>query len=66
MRHRAFALFLLSKKKPLWQWLVLVTIAGAVVMHLAVYPFTYNGGGGPVGNRYFIAFYPLFLLLIEE
>jgi len=60
----ALALFLLSKRKPLWQWLVLVTIAGAVVMHIALEPFTYNGGGGPVGNRYFIAFYPLFLLLI--
>jgi hypothetical protein len=33
-------------------------------MHVFVWPFTWNGGGGPVGSRYFLAFYPLFLLLI--
>jgi hypothetical protein len=33
------------------------------VMLLVLTPFTYSGGGGPVGNRYFLSFYPLFLLL---
>jgi len=28
-----------------------------------LWPFTWNGGGGPVGSRYFFSFYPLFLLL---
>jgi hypothetical protein len=60
----ALVLFALSKSKPTWQWLVVGTIAGAVFAHLVMYPFTYNGGGGPLGNRYFIAFYPLFLLLM--
>ena len=60
----AIALFLLSKDKQLWQWLALVTIAGAVVMHVFVWPFTWNGGGGPVGSRYFMPFYALFLVLI--
>ena len=46
-----------------WQWLALATIAGAMVMLLVLTPFTYSGGGGPVGNRYFLSFYPLFLLL---
>ena len=60
----ALGLFLLSKEETG------MAMAGggddrrAVLMHLVVYPFTYNGGGGPVGNRYFIAFYPLFLLLM--
>ena len=27
-------------------------------------PYTYSGGGGPVGNRYFLSFYPLFLFLV--
>ena len=27
-------------------------------------PYTYSGGGGPVGNRYFVSFYPLFLFLM--
>jgi len=30
---------------------------------LLLTPFTYSGGGGPVGNRYFLSFYPLFLFL---
>jgi len=34
-----------------------------MVMLLVLTPFTYSGGGGPVGNRYFLSFYPLFLLL---
>ena len=32
-------------------------------MLLLLTPFTYSGGGGPVGNRYFLSFYPLFLFL---
>jgi hypothetical protein len=27
-------------------------------------PFTYSGGGGPVGNRYFLGVYPVFLFLM--
>jgi hypothetical protein len=60
----AVALFAWSREKRAWQWLVAGTIVVAVAMHLVIYPFTYNGGGGPIGNRYFIAFYPLFLLLV--
>ena len=57
-------LFLFSRQKHLWQWLALATIAGVVVMHVFVWPFTWNGGGGPVGSRYFLPFYALFLVLI--
>jgi hypothetical protein len=57
-------LFAVSTRRRSWQWPVLATIAAAVLMHLFVWPFTWNGGGGPVGSRYFLAFYPLFLLLI--
>ena len=60
----AVALFLFSKQKHLWQWLSLGTIAAVVVMHVFVWPFTWNGGGGPVGSRYFLPFYALFLVLI--
>lgn len=60
----ALVLFLFSKQKHTWQWLALVTIAGVIVMHLFVWPFTWNGGGGPIGSRYFLAFYALFLVLI--
>ena len=60
----AVVLFLLSRQKQPWQWLVLATIALTAVMHVFVWPFTWNGGGGPVGSRYFLPFYALFLLLI--
>jgi hypothetical protein len=60
----ALVLFAMSKGKPAWQWLVAATAVAAVFMHILLWPFTYNGGGGPVGNRYFLAFYPLFLFLM--
>ncbi len=60
----ALLLFLLSREKQLWQWLAFATIVGVVVMHVFVWPFTWNGGGGPVGSRYFLPFYALFLVLI--
>src|SRR6185436_1614982 len=56
-------LFVAAGRRHAWQWYVLATIAGAMVMLLVLTPFTYSGGGGPVGNRYFMSFYPLFLLL---
>jgi hypothetical protein len=60
----AVVLFLFSKQKRPWQWLALATLAGLVAMHVFVWPFTWNGGGGPVGSRYFLPFYALFLVLI--
>ena len=47
-----------------WQWFVAVAVAGGAVGLLAYMPYTYSGGGGPVGNRYFLSFYPLFLFLV--
>jgi hypothetical protein len=60
----AVILFLLSRQKQRWQWLSLATIVGVIVFHVFVWPFTWNGGGGPVGSRYFLPFYALFLVLI--
>jgi hypothetical protein len=59
----SMALFLAVGRRQAWQWYTLATIVGAMVMLLVLTPFTYSGGGGPVGNRYFMSFYPLFLLL---
>jgi hypothetical protein len=56
-------LFCVSGTRQRWQWLVAATVVAATLMHLIVWPFTYNGGGGPIGNRYFMSFYPLFLFL---
>ena len=56
-------LFLAAPRRHLWQWLIVGTIVVAVLTLLLLTPFTYSGGGGPVGNRYFLSFYPLFLFL---
>jgi hypothetical protein len=56
-------LFLARKPRALWQWLLGATIVIAALVLLVMTPFTYSGGGGPVGNRYFLSFYPLFLFL---
>jgi hypothetical protein len=46
-----------------WQWLIAGTFFCACVGMLLLVPYTYSGGGGPIGNRYFIGFYPLLLFV---
>ncbi|MSO56246.1 MAG: hypothetical protein EXQ55_04895 [Acidobacteria bacterium] len=60
----AALLFVVSRQPQRWQWMVMATAIGAILMHVTLWPFTWNGGGGPVGSRYFLSFYPLFLFLI--
>lgn len=46
-----------------WQWVALATAVVSAV-GLALYmPFTWSGGGGPTGNRYYLATYALFFFL---
>lgn len=61
----AIALFLLRpRSRPLWQWLTLAGGAGSALFLMLYMPFSYSGGGGPVGNRYFLGVYPVFLFLM--
>jgi hypothetical protein len=47
-----------------WRVLTFLSIAGSVVFWLVFFPYTWSGGGGPSGNRYFMSQYPaLFFLL---
>jgi len=57
------AVLFLSRKRRPWQWLTAATVVAAALVLIVLTPFTYSGGGGPVGNRYFLSFYPLFLFL---
>jgi hypothetical protein len=57
------AVLFLARKREGWQWLTAATIVAAALVLIVLTPFTYSGGGGPVGNRYFLSFYPLFLFL---
>jgi len=60
----AIALFLLRRRdRGAWGWLVLAGGLGSAVFLMLYMPFTYSGGGGPVGNRYFLGVYPVFLFL---
>jgi hypothetical protein len=57
-------LFAGRERREPFQWLVLLTLVLASVSLLIYMPFTYSGGGGPVGNRYFMGYYALFLFLV--
>lgn len=57
-------LFLVAvRQQSKWQWLILASLVAAALLLLLWVPYTYSGGGAPIGNRYFLSFYPLFLFL---
>lgn len=45
-------------------WLVLGSLALVAAVFLVWIPFNWHGGGGFVGNRYFVMAYPAFLFLV--
>ena len=74
-RHAGFAIYFFpglmavllflaaTRDRAMWQWLTLLAGAGTAVVLLLYMPFTWSGGGGPVGNRYFLGTYGVFLFL---
>ncbi len=57
-------LFLFARGRRLsFQWCVLAGLLGSSLLLITYMPFTYSGGGGPVGNRYFMGYYAFFLFL---
>ncbi len=52
------------RRRPLWQHLVLLGAVAQILVFIVVTPYTWNGGGGSVGNRYFMSAYGMFLFLI--
>lgn len=63
----AAALFLASRRerRP-WQWLVAAALAAGAIGLISYMPYTYSGGGAPIGNRYYLSYYPLFLFLLPS
>jgi hypothetical protein len=60
----AIVLFLWqARSRPVWQWLTLAAGVGSAVALILYMPYSYSGGGGPVGNRYFLGVYPVFLFV---
>jgi hypothetical protein len=57
--------FLLARgKRAPWQWLVLGGALSEILLLLLWVPYTYNGGGGSIGNRYFMGTYGVLLFLL--
>ena len=60
----ALALFLRRNTEwTVWRWVIVGTaIAGALFLTIYM-PYTWSGGGGPAGNRYYLGYYPAFFFL---
>ena len=49
-----------------WGWAIVGTVA-ATAVGLAIYmPYTWSGGGGPAGNRYFLSIYPALFFITPQ
>lgn len=61
----AIAAFLSApRRRPGWQYLVLAAGAAQMLFFIVNLPYTWLGGGGSVGNRYFMGAYGIFLFLL--
>jgi hypothetical protein len=58
-----FLILFVIGKKSLDRWLILIALAGEILIYIILMPDNYGGGGGSLGNRYFLGIYPLFLFL---
>lgn len=56
--------FLLHARRSGTRWLLLAATASVALFFLIWIPFNWHGGGGFVGNRYFVNVYPAFLFLV--
>jgi hypothetical protein len=54
----------LRRRPPVWQHLVFAGAMAVILVFIVMTPYTWNGGGGSVGNRYFMSTYGMFLFLI--
>lgn len=62
----AVVLFLLHGRRSLERWLLLGSLAAVALFFLVFISFNWHGGGGFIGNRYFINAYPGFLFLVTR
>ena len=62
----AVVLFLVHGRRSLERWLLLGALAAVALFFLVFISFNWHGGGGFIGNRYFINAYPGFLFLVTR
>ena len=61
----ALALFLWPRTRRLgWQWLVFAAVVGETLLQLLWLPYTYYGGPGVLGSRYYMNIFGLQLFLL--
>ena len=60
------ALFLRYERRSGVRWLLVAGLAGVAFFALLWIPFNWHGGGGFVGNRYFVNALPGFLFLVTR
>jgi len=58
------ALLLARGRRETWQWFVLAGLTAQILFVIVTLPYTYFGGGGSVGNRYFMGVYGMCLFLL--
>lgn len=59
-------LFLLHARRSAERWVLLACLAVVAFFFLIFISFNWHGGGGFLGNRYFIPVYPAFLFLVTR
>jgi len=60
----AIGLWLASRDRAQpWRLFTALAVAASVVALLVFAPYSWSGGGGPPGNRYFVSLYPALLFL---
>ncbi|HEV3139469.1 MAG TPA: hypothetical protein VGY57_03080, partial [Vicinamibacterales bacterium] len=63
----AIALWLFSRERfAVWRVLTFLAVAVSALVILLFFPYTWSGGGGPPGNRYFLNLYPVLFFLVPS
>ncbi|HXW03704.1 MAG TPA: hypothetical protein VD833_00615 [Vicinamibacterales bacterium] len=58
------ALVVMRRQLRSWHYAVLAAAAAQLLFFIVITPYTWLGGGGSVGNRYFMGAYGIFLFLL--
>ena len=62
----AVVLFLVHGRRDRARWLLLASLAVVALFFLLFIPYNWQGGGGFVGNRYYVNVIPAFLFLVTR
>jgi hypothetical protein len=58
------AFLAMRRHRAPWQWLVLASGVAQILIFMISQPYTWNGSGGSIGNRYFMSAYGIFVFLL--